>query len=240
MSLYNREELYLKLLSERNHKVKELSRKLFISEPTVRRDIMLLKKKDLVVCVNGNVSLKTLSPDKRIPAFIRDYENMEAKNIIALKATEHIRNGDTIMLDSSTTVYALLPHLTKFNDIFVVTSGAKTSVALSTLGIKHVCTGGMSITESFSFIGPDAERTLKNYNADIAFFSCRGLDEQGFASDNSIYENTIRQIMIEKSKKKFLLCDESKLNKTCLNTICHVDDLDGVICEKNLPEFPKK
>ena len=45
MSLYNRESQYVNLLVNRSHTVKELSKKLFISEPTVRRDIILLQKK---------------------------------------------------------------------------------------------------------------------------------------------------------------------------------------------------
>ena len=39
MPIYEREEEYIKLLSVSNYTVKNLSKKLFISEPTVRRDI---------------------------------------------------------------------------------------------------------------------------------------------------------------------------------------------------------
>lgn len=236
MAIYNREDTYIKILTERTHTVKELSEKLFISEPTVRRDIVQLKKKELVVCSNGKVSLKIVAPDKRIPMLIRDYENIEAKKQMAIKASAHICDGDVIILDASTSAYALLPHLINFKDLFVITSGAKTSIALSAMGIKHVCTGGESIPESFSFIGPDAERTLKNYNADVAFFSCRGFNEQGFASDNSIYENGVRLKMIQQSKRKFLLCDSSKLGQTYLHNFCHLRDIDGVISEKTIPD----
>ena len=48
MSIHNREELYVKLLSEKEHTVEELANKLFISEPTVRRDILVLEKKDII------------------------------------------------------------------------------------------------------------------------------------------------------------------------------------------------
>ena len=84
--------------------------------------------------------------------------------------------------------------------------------------------------ESFSYIGPDAELVLKNYNADIAFFSCRGVAD-GIATDNSIMENNLRKIMIKNSKKKFLLCDKSKFEKTYLNTLCNIDDIDGLITD---------
>lgn len=235
MPIYSREDSYIKLLSERTHTVKELAEKLFISEPTVRRDILQLKRKNLVSCTNGKVSLKIVAPDKRIPMLVRDYENVEAKKQMAQKAISFIRDGDVIILDASTSAYALLPYLPKFKDLFIITSGAKTSLALSTMGIKHVCTGGEAIPESFSFIGPDAEKTLKNYNADVSFFSCRGLNQQGFASDNSIHENHIRKIIIQQSKRNILLCDSSKLGKTYLHNFCHISALTDIISESPIP-----
>ena len=231
MSIFNREEKYLRLLSEREYSVKELSEKLFISEPTVRRDIISLKKKDLITSHRGIVSLKSKYADQRIPLFIRNEEYNDAKKEIAIKAASHIKDGDVIMLDASTTAYHLLPHLTAFKNILVITNGAKTAIDAAAMGIKTICTGGEMLLESFSYIGSDAETILRNYNADVAFFSCRGLSEEGIITDNSIPENSIRRIMIKNSKKSYLLCDKSKFGKKYLNTLCYKDDIDGIISD---------
>lgn len=228
MSIYNRENQYINLLAQKPHSVKELSEKLFISEPTVRRDITLLQKKEILTCKRGIVTLKTNSPDQRIPLFIRHLEQNEEKHIIARKALEHIKDGYVIMLDASTTAFHLLPHLTEFKNILVITNGAKTALESASMGIRTICTGGEMTLESFSYIGPDAESVLMKYNADIAFFSCRGIAD-GIATDNSIMENNLRRIMIKNSKRKFLLCDKSKFNKTYLNTLCNIKDIDGLI-----------
>lgn len=231
MALYSREDEYINFLSKRDYTVKELAKVLFISEPTVRRDIVAMREKQLVTCRRGTVSLKANSPDKRIPIFIRDLENREAKIKIAEKASCHIKDGNTIMLDASTSAYCLLPYLAKFRNLFVITSGAKTAVDLAAMGIKTLCTGGQIAPESFSYIGSDAERTLKLYNADVAFFSCRGLTENGIATDNSIMENSVRRIMIENSKKSILLCDNSKLGKKYLNTLCTPREISEIITD---------
>jgi len=231
LSIFNREEKYLRLLGEREHSVKELSEKLFISEPTVRRDIISLKKKDLITSHRGIVSLKSKYADQRIPLFIRNEEYNDAKKEIAIKAASHIKDGDVIMLDASTTAYHLLPHLTAFKNILVITNGAKTAIDAAAMGIKTICTGGEMLLESFSYIGSDAETILRNYNADVAFFSCRGLSEEGIITDNSIPENSIRRIMIKNSKKSYLLCDKSKFGKKYLNTLCYKDDIDGIISD---------
>ena len=230
LSIYNRENQYINLLAQKSHTVKELSEKLFISEPTVRRDIVFMQEKGLLSCKRGIVTLKTNSPDQRIPLFIRHLEQNEAKQIIASKAISHIKDGYVIMLDASTTAFHLLPFLAEFKNILVITSGAKTALESAAMGIRTICTGGEMTLESFSYIGPDAESVLKNYNADIAFFSCRGVAD-GIATDNSIMENNLRKIMIKNSKKKFLLCDKSKFEKTYLNTLCNIDDIDGLITD---------
>ncbi len=229
MSIYNREQKYLSLLSESGYTVKELSEKLFISEPTVRRDITALKEKDLVVCNRGNVKLKTTFADKRIPLFIRDMEHNEEKKEIAIKAISHVKDGDVIMLDASTTAFYLLPHLTAFKNILLITNGAKTALEAASMGIRTLCTGGEMTLESFSYVGTDTENFLRRYNADIAFFSCRGLSDDNIATDNSILENSVRKIMIQNSQKRFLLCDKSKFGKKYLSTLCTENEIDGII-----------
>ncbi len=233
MSIFNREEKYIALLSERDYTVKELSAKLFVSEPTVRRDIIVLEKKDKVVCKRGNVKLKINYADQRIPLFIRDMEHTEEKKEIALKAVSHIKDGYVIMLDASTTAYCLLPQLASFKNLLLITNGAKTALEAASMGIRTICTGGEMTLESFCYVGTDAENILRKYNANVAFFSCRGLTEGGIATDNSILENSIRRIMIKNSEESYLLCDKTKFNKKFLNTLCDIKEITDVITNKN-------
>ena len=232
MPVYHREDQYIHLLAQKPHSVKELSRKLFVSEPTVRRDVALLQEREILTCKRGIVTLKTNSPDRRIPLFIRHLEQNEAKERIARAAAGHIKDGFVIMLDASTTAFHLLPHLTEFQNILVITNGAKTALEAAAMGIRTVCTGGELARESFCYVGTDAEDVLKRYNADVAFFSCRGVTEEGLITDNSILENAMRRIMIQNARESYLLCDKSKHGKTYLNTLCAVKDLTGIISDE--------
>ena len=184
MPIYEREKNYISLLAEREYTISELSKILFVSEPTVRRDILSMKKDELVECVRGRVRLKTSSPDKRIPLFVRDFRNNEQKQKIAEKAAVLVKDGMVIMLDASTTACCIVPYLAAFRNLFIITSGARTAIALASVGIRTVCTGGELTLESLSYIGGDAMRTLSGYTADIAFFSCSGLSDGGLATDN--------------------------------------------------------
>lgn len=235
MPYYERENKILEALYEvKNMSVEELSKRLFISMPTVRRDLIKLESKGFIIRTRGGAILKNNSPDTKIPLFMRENEQSEAKRIIAKKAVGFISDGDTIMLDASTTASSVIPYLADFHDILVITSGAKASVMLGEMGIKNICTGGEMVTKSFSYVGTEAEHTVLNYNADILFFSCRSLSSEGFLSDNSIEENSVRRAMMSRAKKKILLLDSTKYGKTSLNNLCHISEVDEFICEKDL------
>lgn len=235
MSFYEREKTYIRLLSNKECSVRELSEKLFISEPTVRRDIAILKRKEIVTGKRGIVSLIARYADQRIPLFIRNEENNTEKANIAKRAAEYVKDGNVVMLDASTTAFHLLPHLSMKKNLLIITNGAKTAIEATALGMKTICTGGEMTAESFSYVGRDAEDILKRYNADLAFFSCRGISEDGIVSDNSILENSIRKIMMENSEKSILLCDSAKFGKKYLNTLCRTKDLYAVIMNKTPP-----
>ena len=91
------------------------------------------------------------------------------------------------------------------------------------------------IIHSYSYVGKQAEDFVRSVNADILFFSCHGLDLQGRMSDNAIEEANLRQVMFEHSRKKILLCDSSKIGKTCFYNMGNVAEIDEIISDKALP-----
>lgn len=237
MPFYERQDKILNALLEKEcMTTQELSSKLFVSVPTLRRDLIKLEQLGKIIRIHGGAQLVKKSADEKIPILLREQEQNDAKEIMARKAVELVRDGDIIMLDGSTSAYSIIPHLTSFKNLIVITSSAKSSFLLGRMGINNICTGGKMITRSLSYIGEDAERTVKRYNADIVFFSCRGLSMDGKLTDNSIEENSLRKVMLRHAKKKVFLCDSSKLDHTYLNNLCHLSDVDEIICESVLPE----
>ena len=140
------------------------------------------------------------------------------------------------MLDGSTSDYHLVPYMYKYKDIIVITSGAKTVVALAELHIPVYSTGGKMRTNSFSYIGKEAEDTVRKFNADAVFFSCHGLSADGMMSDPSVDEANLRRVMFEKCAKKYLLCDSSKFHKVYFYDMGNISELDGVISDQPLPD----
>lgn len=216
--------------------VGELARKLYVSEPTVRRDFTELERRGLITKVYGGAILNSGAADKEIPFYIRANEQSSVKVKMGRAAAELVEDGMVVMLDGSTSCYHLVPYLAQKKDIIVITSGSKTAVSLAEHNVRTFCTGGQMIIHSYSYVGEQAERFVRGLNADILFFSCRGLTEDGKMTDQSIEEANLRRVMFESSKRKYLLCDSSKIGKLCFYNMGSVDEIDGIISEKPLPE----
>lgn len=216
--------------------VKELSQLLFVSEPTVRRDLTELQRRGLITKKYGGAVLNQGAADREIPFFIRENEKSAVKSVIGHKASKLVEDGMVVMLDGSTSAYHLVEYLARKKDLIVITSGAKTAVALAEANVRVFCTGGQMLVHSFSYVGRQAEDFVRSVNADLLFFSCHGLSLDGKMTDPALEEANLRRVMFESCRRKYLLCDSSKIGKTYLHTMGSVEELDGVISETALPE----
>lgn len=228
-----REKLILKkILKDKRVTVKELAEYLYVSEPSIRRDLASLEKQNLIKRIHGGAIIESHSTSYlKIPFAIREMEDFDAKCIIAKKASELVKDGDVIMLDASSSAYAMIPYLAEKNNITVITCGIKALIQLGEYGINVCSTGGRLLPSCMSLVDSDAMRTISEYNADIVFFSCRGISPNGNITDFSIEENLVRRSMIEHSKKAVLLCASEKLNKTYMHNLCSINDIDHIISE---------
>lgn len=216
--------------------VKELAKMLCFSEPTIRRDFTELHKKGVITKLYGGAVLNKRAADGEIPFAMRENEKSSGKSMMGKQAAKLVHDGAVIMLDGSTSAYHIVPYIADFKDIIVVTSGAKTAVALAEKDITTFSTGGKMIVHSYSYVGQEAEDFVRKINADILFFSCHGLSMDGMMSDPSVREANLRRVMMEQCKKRYLLCDGSKFGKTFFYNMGSVSELDGIISDVEIPE----
>ena len=220
--------------------VRQLAALLSVSEPTVRRDFTELHRKGMITKIYGGAILHKAAADGEIPFLLRENEKSSVKTEMGARAAALVEDGMVIMLDGSTSAYHLVPYLADKKDLIVVTSGAKTAVALAEANIRTFCTGGQMRIHSFSYVGAEAENFVRRINADLLFFSCHALSDDGQMSDRSIEEAAIRRVMFESCRRKILLCDSSKFGKTCFYNMGSVAEIDGIISEVPLPPSIEK
>ncbi len=205
-----------------------LAKKLFVVPVTIRRDLKILEHDGLISRCHGGASIIT-HDNRNVPYIIRKNENHFIKSKLAEEAAKLVTEGDTIILDASSTASYIASKLPADNNLTVITNGIKVCEILSDKKIKTYCTGGRLVENSYSFVGSFAQEVISNLSANILFFSSQGISQNGIISDFSEEESLLRKTMLKAAKKKYFVCDSSKIGKECLFNVCSYKDIDGII-----------
>ena len=100
---------------------------------------------------------------------------------------------------------------------------------------KVYSTGGRLRDNAMSFVGSQAVNFVEQFNADYAFFSCRGVDPDVGITDSDEGEATLKRAYIQNAKRVVLLCDGSKLGQQYFCKIAPVKALWKIITNVQLP-----
>ena len=235
MIVFERQQTIMKYLKEKRFAtVKELSGVVFASEASVRRDVKALEAKGLLKQIYGGVVLSEYE-NSVVPVRLRESSNSVIKDELAKRAAEEIFDGATIILDGSSTVRRIIKYIDKYRDLKIITNNAQIFDENIPSSVKLYCTGGLYISQSGVFVGSGAESYINGINADILFFSSQALSDSGEISDVSEEETSLRRVMLSRAKRKIFLADSSKLGDRRTFTVCTKDDVDKIICDKELP-----
>lgn len=228
-----REQEILSILKTANGfvTVKQLCDTLYASESSIRRDLKALENRGLIKKSYGGASL-TSNFSGIVTFNSRTRMNVEAKKLIAQKAVKLIQEGDIVFLDQSSTSFYLANELMNRNSLTIVTNNIEILMLLSNSSLHLISSGGYLSGENRNcLIGGDAQATFENIYADFAFFSVRGISEEGLVTDCAREEINVRSAMLRNAKKKVLLCDSTKFGVRAPFKQCKIEDVDLVIRE---------
>ena len=175
----DRERSILKILvHDKKVTVKDLSTRLFTSEPSIRRDLVSLERQHLLKRIYGGAILDDNDVSRqRIPFLLRELEQSQEKVTIAKKAASLVGDGAVVFLDASSSAFNLIPFLALKENITVITNGIRALMKLCEYNLRAVSTGGILLNSSCALSGEEAYATIARYNADFFFFSCRALSD---------------------------------------------------------------
>ena len=229
-----RKQIIVLLQKQPSLSIRDLAAQLYASEASVRRDVAALEEEGLVRRIYGGVMLCS-SENHIVPLSLRAGDHGAQKERLAKHAAELVEDGDTILLDASSTVYRMVRHLASRKDLTIITNNARIFDESVSLSARIYCTGGEYLRQNHAFAGPSAEAFLRTVWADKVFFSSQAVSALGEVSDHSEMETALRRVMLERSAQKICLMDDSKFGGQCRFRLCAAEDVDLFLSEKKPP-----
>ncbi|PZE20721.1 DeoR/GlpR family DNA-binding transcription regulator [Paenibacillus xerothermodurans] len=215
-------------------KVAELSQKLQVTEKTIRDDLEKLDKRGILKKVHGGAVLGE-EGFSMLPIFGRRQRQQEEKEQIAARALDLVEDGHTLLLDAGSTTYELAK-LLKHLRLTVITNDTKIAAELAESSSIELCVlGGFRRKGTFTIADHSTVNMMKEYNTDIAFIGCTGIDLQRGLSLLNREETELKKQMLLSAKKKVLLADFTKFGRTALVSFAAVEDIDLLITDNKAP-----
>ncbi len=229
LAIERRREILARLGADGKVIVSELARNFDVTEETIRRDLERLDKEGLVSkTYGGAVSKQNSALD--LPYNIRETVNVEQKQRIAERAEELIRDGERIMLDSSSTALYVVKKLKNKKNLTVITNSVKILLEIADKSDWTVLsTGGMLKKGGLSLTGSSAEKMIGSYHVDTAICSCRGLDMELGVTDSNENDSLIKQAMFASAERRILVIDETKFDRKSFVKVCGAHQVDLLV-----------
>jgi DeoR family myo-inositol catabolism operon transcriptional repressor len=219
------------ILEKERASIEDLCSVFKVSKNTIRRDINQLERQGKIKKVYGGIILadkKTTEPFES-----REVKNKDAKLAIATLASTLIEDGDIIYIDSGTTTMHMIPYLSEFKNLTIITNNLNVIVnSLPYPNLNVISTGGTLFRRTNSFVDSEAVNSLKKYNISKAFLATTGVSISKGITNSSSLEYDIKRYIVEHCDKIILLADSTKLGRVSLITYYDLKDIQVFITDE--------
>ena len=224
------EKLYELIKQEKYCSISELVHKFGISSATVRRDLKLLEDENKIKTTRGGAMIDNRGTSLEAPHAEKASVNKEEKSRIAKYACTLIEKGETILLDSGTTLLEIAKEMRALEQVTVATNDVLVACTLAeNPGVSLTVIGGGVRRNYYSTSGLFAQETVKSINADKAFIGVDAFStDKGFMITN-MDEVVIKRLMMEAAKEIIVVCDHSKCENVAFIKLCDIEDVDKMI-----------
>jgi DeoR/GlpR family transcriptional regulator of sugar metabolism len=231
-------------------RVNELTRKLNVSDMTVRRDLDALAHQGVLEKVHGG-AVPVAEASTHEPGFeAKSGLEQGAKEAIAKAAAAMVVPGSAIALSGGTTTYALAHHLLDVPDLTVVTNsvrvadvfhsgqrrvGGSAQSAARPGAATVVLTGGVR-TPSDSLVGPVADRAIRSLHFDVLFLGVHGLSVEAGLSTPNLAEAETNRHFVRSARRVVVIADHTKWGTVGLSSFATLEEVDTLVTDAGIPQ----
>lgn len=226
-----RMQLILDYLNENKRiSVEEICKLYDVSRDTARRDLVNLEKQGTIIRTHGGAILPL--PKEEIKSYSeRLLFDVKEKHKIARLSASLIKERETIIFDTSTTVQASAEFL-EDKECNVITNSINVADILSKKDkVKTFLLGGRLNNQHRFLYGNTTIDMLSYYYADKSFLGALAISSRGISVADAEDAAVMRK-MVEQSREAIVLADHTKFNKTASFKVCNLSKIDLVITDK--------
>lgn len=221
--------------------VQEIGSLLGISRVTARRDLDGLAAKGLLVRTRGGATLMGVGTSFEPRYYVKRRLNHEAKVRIGRAAAELVADGETVILDSGTTSFEMIPELKKRRNLTVITYDLMIAVELSTNSdVSVVVAGGAVRNNLYSTRGALTLEVLQRLHVNQAFLTADAVDLEHGVTNATIEGVPLKQSIVAAGERVILLADSTKFGRCSLAEVCPIEAIHAVITDEALPPEVKE
>jgi DeoR family transcriptional regulator, fructose operon transcriptional repressor len=221
--------------------ISELARMFEVSEMTIHRDLSALEQLGLLRKTRGGAMA---AEPYAIPL---DYQGrlqslQPEKEAIGRAAAQFIHDGDTIILEASTTSLAIVRHCRSLTNVIIYTNNPLVVIDGAQLpGAELYCSGGVLSKRTMALVGPDAERSFSGVRASKCFVGANGLSLEEGVTDPLPLEASAKRKIVEVSQEVYVVATHDKFGRVAPQVSIPLQGIDVVITDKGSdPEFLRR
>ncbi|WNM32085.1 DeoR/GlpR family DNA-binding transcription regulator [Streptomyces sp. Li-HN-5-11] len=224
-------------------RVNELTRKLGVSDMTIRRDLDALARQGMLEKVHGG-AVPVVEASTHEPGFeAKSGLELTAKEDIARTAARLVAPGTAIALSGGTTTYALAQQLLDVPDLTVVTNSVRVAdvfhSAQRTSGQRQgaatvVLTGGVR-TPSDSLVGPVADQAIAALHFDVLFLGVHGISAEAGLSTPNLAEAETNRRLVQSARHVVVVADHTKWGVVGLSSFAALEQVDTLVTDAGMP-----
>ncbi|MBR2568627.1 MAG: DeoR/GlpR transcriptional regulator [Paenibacillus sp.] len=217
-----------------------LAEQLQVSNETIRRDLAVLEEEERLRRVYGG-AVKVQYETGEPPYQQRQVLHHEAKQKIGRCAAMLIQDGNTVYMDTGTTIHELArvlkgrKRITVITNSLTVASLLRDSLAQGLFSGRIIILGGEISPDQQSVSGHLCLDMLRHFYVDKAFISVGGVSILTGISDYDMNDTVISKAAAANAKEVIVLADYSKMG---IQAFCHItplDQVDVVVCDQPYP-----
>ncbi len=231
LPIERRSEILQKLILEGKVVVSELALFYDVTEETIRRDLEKLEADGYAKKTYGG-AVRNDNITNDVPYTVRKQTNVSGKKYIADLIGTLISDGDSLLLDSSTTALFTVKSIFTKHNLTIVTNSVEILLDLPQGNDwKVMSTGGLYNSDSMSYSGYEAEKVVSKYFVDYAILSCKGMDMEKGITDTRENFAELKKVFLKSAKKVILAIDHTKFDKVSFIRIDYFDKIDIVVTD---------